>query len=166
MSNPMSSPPPLLCCGRLIICLWRAGGISNQMEGLAVGHQQWPCPNVDLWCELLELLNNSTSVYEWIKVPGHGDLEGNEHADALAELGRKSSFLYSKAGCWPLVLFTPVAASLRRTILQSLLVYTGSIIQGSAEMMQVVCDAELCFTQVTPLAGRGGAFLPIQEVGF
>ena len=46
---------------------------------------------------MLELLDASVASYEWIKVPSHMQLEGNERADALAELGRKSSPLYSRA---------------------------------------------------------------------
>ena len=47
--------------------------------------------NVDLWIELLELLDTSVASYERIKVPSHMQLEGNERADALVELGKKSS---------------------------------------------------------------------------
>ena len=41
-----------------------------------------PVLNVDLWIELLELLDSASASYEWIKVPSHVQLEGNERADA------------------------------------------------------------------------------------
>ena len=68
--------------------------------------QQWvttkgPVLNVDCWMDLLELLDALVATYEWIKVPSHVQLEGNERADTLAELGRKSSPLYARAGCRP-----------------------------------------------------------------
>ena len=47
--------------------------------------------NVDLWIEILELLDASVASYEWIKVPSHMQLEGNKRAHALAEVGWKSS---------------------------------------------------------------------------
>ena len=68
--------------------------------------------NVYLWIEMLELLDASVASYEWIKLPSHMQLEGNERADALVELGQKSSPLYSRAGRRPHVLLTPVAAPL------------------------------------------------------
>ena len=78
--------------------------------------QQWvtskgPILNVDLWIELFELLDNALASYEWIQVPSHAQVEGNERADALAELGRKSSPLYAKACRKPQLLHTPVAVS-------------------------------------------------------
>ena len=51
--------------------------------------QQWvtskgPVINVDLWIEMLKLLDTSVASYEWIKVRSHMQLDGNERADALA----------------------------------------------------------------------------------
>ena len=60
-----------------------------------------PVLNVDLWINLLELLDLASTNYEWIMVPSHVQVEGNERADTLAELGRKSSPLYARAGRQP-----------------------------------------------------------------
>ena len=65
--------------------------------------QQWvtskgPVLNVDLWIELLELLDVSVASYEWIKVPSHVQLEGSERADALATCGRDGSMALAVSG--------------------------------------------------------------------
>ena len=78
--------------------------------------QQWvtnkgPVLNVDLWIDLLELLDQASASYEWIKVLSHVQTEGNERAYAFAELGRKSSPLYARAGRQPQVLLTPIVIS-------------------------------------------------------
>ena len=86
-----------------------------------------PVLNVDLWIELLELLDTAVPSYEWIKVPSHVQLKGNERADALAEIGRKSSPLYAQAGHHPQTLLTPVAVSPPHGILRSPLPDTRSI---------------------------------------
>ena len=49
--------------------------------------------NVDLWMELLELLDLAQSVCRWIKVLRHAEKLGNKRADALAEMRRKASSL-------------------------------------------------------------------------
>ena len=69
-----------------------------------------PVLNVDVWIDLLELLDQALASSKWIKVPNH-EVEGNERADALAELGRKSSPLYAKAGRQPQVMLTPIVVS-------------------------------------------------------
>ena len=66
---------------------------------------------MDLWIDLLELLDQALASYEWIKVPSHVQMEGNERAVALAKLGRKSFPLYAKAGRQPQVLLTPIVVS-------------------------------------------------------
>ena len=42
---------------------------------------------MDLWQELDEVLQQRRAAQEWVKVPSHVDLEGNEHADKLADEG-------------------------------------------------------------------------------
>ena len=129
-----------------------------------------PVLNVDLWIELLELLDQALVSYEWIKVPSHVQVEGNERADALAELGRKSSPLCAKAGRQPQVLLTPIVVS------PSVIgvpdrppsISTGSALKFSVELTPVACDADLGFARVTPAArgGGGAAALPYQAVRF
>ena len=38
----------------------------------------------------MDLLDSTTSTWEWIKVPSHVDIPGNTRADELAAQGRKS----------------------------------------------------------------------------
>ena len=126
--------------------------------------QQWvtnkgPVINVDLWIEMLELLDASVASYKWIKVPSHMQLEGNERADALAEPGRKSFPLYSRAGRQPHVLLTPLAAPLPGDPWQSPPVDSASARKFSIEMTPMVSEADLGFAKVTPSA-RGGGLLP------
>ena len=94
---------------------------------------------------MLELLDASVASYEWIKVPSHMQLEGNERADALAELGRKSSPLYSRAGRQPQVLLTPVAAPLSGDLPQSPPVDSAPAMKFSIEMTPMVCEADMGF---------------------
>ena len=54
-----------------------------------------PVINVDLWEEILDELLRSTCKFRWVKVPSHVDIVENEHADRLAERGRKLSPLYN-----------------------------------------------------------------------
>ena len=53
-----------------------------------------PVTNVDLWSTLMTLLDSTLVVSDWIKVPSHVAIQGNERADKLAEQGRLSSPLY------------------------------------------------------------------------
>ena len=55
-----------------------------------------PVANVDLCIRLLFLIDSATMRLRWIKVPSHtiAVIEGNRHADHLAEVGRSSSPLY------------------------------------------------------------------------
>ena len=55
-----------------------------------------PVANVDLWIQLLSLIDSATMRLRWIKVPSHtvAVIAGNRHADHLAEVGRFSSPLY------------------------------------------------------------------------
>ena len=115
---------------------------------------------------MLELLDAFAS-YEWIKVPSHMQLEGNKWADALAELGRKSSPLYSRAGRQPHVLLTPVADPLPGDAWQSPPVDSASAMNFSIEMTPMVCEADLGFAQVTPAARRRGVLpSPIRQPEF
>ena len=52
--------------------------------------------NVDLWIQLLSLIDSATMRLRWIKVPSHtvAVIAGNHHADHLAEVRRFSSPLY------------------------------------------------------------------------
>ena len=99
--------------------------------------------NVDLWIELLKLLDSASASHEWIKVPSHVQVEGNERADTLAELGRKSSPLYARAGRKPQALLTPMAVSPHGDPNGPPSVGTGSTLRFSVEMTLVTCNADL-----------------------
>ena len=123
--------------------------------------QQWvtnkgPVLNVDLWIDLLELLDRALASYEWSKVPSHVQLEGNERGDALAELGRKSSPLYAKAGRQPQVPLTPIVVSPMGARDRPPLIGRGSALKSSVERTPVACDVDLGSAQVTPAARGGG----------
>ena len=66
---------------------WRIAGWVNK-HGLVA--------NVDLWIRQLNLVDKSTLILRWIKVPSHTVvvIEGNVKADSLADKGRWSSPLY------------------------------------------------------------------------
>ena len=55
---------------------------------------QGPIINVDLWIKILDKLLLAVCTFEWVKVPLHVAIEGNEEAGKLAERGRKFSPLY------------------------------------------------------------------------
>ena len=112
---------------------------------------------------MLELLDASVASYKWIKVPSHMQLDGSERADAMAELGRKSSPLYSRAGRRPHVLLTPVAAPLPGDPRQSPPFDSASAMKFSIEMTPMVCEADLGFAQVTPVATGGMLPSPIRQ---
>ena len=54
-----------------------------------------PVVNVDLWTELLSLLETLAATFVWVKGPSHANIEGNDREDWLAEEGRKASPLYA-----------------------------------------------------------------------
>ena len=56
-----------------------------------------PVTNVDLWIELMDLIDRSVALVEWIKVPSHIGISTHNRADQLAEEGRKAYPLYSAA---------------------------------------------------------------------
>ena len=56
---------------------------------------QGPVTNVDLWIELMDLIDRSVALLECIKVPSHIGIAGNDRADQLAEEGGKASPLSS-----------------------------------------------------------------------
>ena len=114
-----------------------------------------PLLNVDLWIDLLELLDQAFASYEWIKVLSHVQVEGNERADALAELGRKSSPLYARVSRQPQVLLTPIAVSPTGAPDRPPSIGAGSALKFSVEMTPVTCDADLGFAQLTPAAHGG-----------
>ena len=68
---------------------WRANGWVTA---------QGPVPNVDQWIDLMNLIDSAVATLEWIKVPSHSGIAGNDRADQLAEEGRKASPLYITAG--------------------------------------------------------------------
>ena len=75
--------------------------VQNGLQGNAIKWraQHWvlsqgPMINVDLWVELLGLPEEPRATCIGVKVPSHVDLEGNDKADHLAELGRRSSPLF------------------------------------------------------------------------
>ena len=125
-----------------------------------------PVLNVDLWIDLLELLDLASASYEWIKVPSHVQVDGNERADALAELGRKSSPLYARAGRQPQILLTPIAVSPIGAPDGPPSVSTGSALKFSVELTPLTCDADLGFAQVTPAAQGGQLPSPTRQLDF
>ena len=122
-----------------------------------------PILNVDLWIDLLELLDLALESYEWIKVPSHVQVEGNERADALAELGRKSSPLYARACKQPQVLLTPTAVSPMGAPDEPPSIGTGSTLMFSVELTPVTSDAGQGFAQVTPSAQGGQLPSPTRQ---
>ena len=66
---------------------WRERGWVNKCS---------PVANVDLWIQLLSLIDSATMCLRWIKVPSHtiAVISGDRHADHLAEVGRFSSALH------------------------------------------------------------------------
>ena len=60
-----------------------------------------PVSNVDLWVQLLTLLESSNTVFQCIKIASHVGLHGNDVADDLANRGRLMSPLYQSARCRP-----------------------------------------------------------------
>ena len=69
------------------------GSAFRWREAGSVGPSGPDC-NVDLWMELLELVDTVSPTLRWLRVPSHTDIPGNERADTLAEEGRVSSPLY------------------------------------------------------------------------
>ena len=93
-------------------------------------------------------------------------MEGNERADTLAELGRKSSPLYARAGRQPQALLTPMAVSSHGDPDGPPSVGTGSALKFSVEMTPVTCDADLGFAQVTPATQGGKLPSPNRQLEF
>ena len=93
-------------------------------------------------------------------------MDGNERADALAELGRKSSPLYARAGRQPQILLTPIAVSPLGDPDGPPSVSTGSALKFSVELTPVTCDADLGFAQVTPAAQGGRLPSPTRQLDF
>ena len=125
-----------------------------------------PVLNVDLWIDLLELLDQASASYEWIKVPSHVQMEGNERADALAELGRKSSPLYARAGRQPQALLTPIVISPIGAPDRPPSMGASSALKFRVEMTPVTCDADLGFAQVTPATRGGQRPSPTRQLDF
>ena len=65
---------------------WRANGWVSA---------QGPVTNVDLWIDLMQILDVSLAQFSWVKVPSHAGIPGNDRADELALAGRLSSPLYA-----------------------------------------------------------------------
>ena len=53
-----------------------------------------PVSNVDLWPQLLEAIQSFGTIFQWVKIPCHVGLHGNDAADELANRGRLMSPLY------------------------------------------------------------------------
>ena len=53
-----------------------------------------PVANVDLWQQLLDVIQSSCTVFQWVKIPSHVGLHGNDVANELANRGRLMSPLY------------------------------------------------------------------------
>ena len=53
-----------------------------------------PVSNADLWIQPWDLIASSTAIVDWIKIPSHTGLHGNDVADQLANHGPLSSSLY------------------------------------------------------------------------
>ena len=75
--------------------------VHNGLQGAALVWQskhwvttQGPIINVDLWMEILALLESLVATYLWVKVPSHVDIARNDRANQSAEEGRLSSPLY------------------------------------------------------------------------
>ena len=64
---------------------WRTAGWVGQLG---------PVCNVNLWITALDLVDRVSATVEWLRVPSHTDIPGNERVDVLAEEGRVSSPLY------------------------------------------------------------------------
>ena len=47
--------------------------------------------NIDLWQQMDEELRHRQAAQEWVKVPSHVDLDGNEHADSSSPSSSSSS---------------------------------------------------------------------------
>ena len=69
--------------------------------------------NVDLWVEVLQLLDSAIAIYQWIKVLSHVRIPGLKRADELAEMGRKASSVNTGEGVQvqrigiPIVVYSP-----------------------------------------------------------
>ena len=86
---------------------WRANGWVSP---------QGPVTNVDLWIDLMQVLDVSLAQFCWVKVPSHTDIAGNDRADALASAGRLASPLYATVRVRvtpPPPTLTPLATPLR-----------------------------------------------------
>ena len=58
--------------------------------------------NVDLWQQLLEAIQSSFTIFQWVKIPSHVGLHGNDAADELANRGRLMSPLHQSCkSCRP-----------------------------------------------------------------
>ena len=106
-----------------------------------------PLRHVDLWVENFDLLDFVTTSYRWIKVPSPVEVPGNERADALAEMGRKSCPLNVTKWVQVQRIGTPIVVS-PPDRLRSPLVDSLSIVWTSVELMPMVPPPPQC--QWTP----------------
>ena len=65
---------------------WRANGWVSA---------QGPVTNVDLWIDLMQILDVSLAQFSRVKVQSHAGIPGNDKADELTLSGRLSSPLYA-----------------------------------------------------------------------
>ena len=87
--------------GRKLAVAMNSEYVYSGLQGAAFRWQQngWvssagPVSNVDLWIRLLSLVELSSSIFHWVKIPSHAGLRGNDVADELANKGRSQSSLY------------------------------------------------------------------------
>ena len=74
-----------------------------------------PVPNADLWVQLVTLLDLCHAQVQWIWVPSHVDVPGNEKADELAAAGRNRSPLVTTPA--PATPEPPLPRGTRTTVL-------------------------------------------------
>ena len=82
---------------RSLICL-DSTYVVDGVLGWARRHHKWqtssgPARHVDLWTQMLNILDEIGPEIQWLHVPSHIGIRGNEKADFLANEGRQWSLL-------------------------------------------------------------------------
>ena len=80
-------PDPLLVVNGVLGWAQRWGRIDWQNKSGAVAH-------VDLWTQILHLVEKLGEAIKWLHVPSHIGLKGNGRVDHLADVGRRRSPLF------------------------------------------------------------------------
>ena len=81
----MALSPPSLGLGLRVL---RHSGVRIQVESSQLVQLEGACPNAHIWDQLVTLLDLFHAQVQWIWVPSHVDIPGNEKADELADTGR------------------------------------------------------------------------------